>query len=164
MPLKKNQIIPLTIEGISSDGSGVGRARRFLSQGLRPGTCWTPESSRIADGTPSASLKSWLPPRQTESPWTAPPPAPAGGALCGTWTTPPSCGPKKKLWRMRSAGSAGWSCRYSPSCPRRRWTATAIKSSSRWAGTKTAPPALGFTPDAPTGSSPAPTANCSPPS
>ena len=39
MPLKKNQIIPLTIEGISSDGSGVGRweGEAIFIPGTAPG-------------------------------------------------------------------------------------------------------------------------------
>lgn len=39
MPLKKNQIVPLTIEGISSDGSGVGRweGEAIFIPGTAPG-------------------------------------------------------------------------------------------------------------------------------
>ncbi len=165
MPLQKNQLLTLRIERLSSDGSGVAHSpegEAVFVRVLPPAMRLRCVSSRTAAGMPSASWTNCSLLRLTASRWTALSPAPAAGAACGTWTTPPSCGPSRKASPTPSAASADWMCRCWMPFPPLRWTATATRYSSRWAATKTVRPASAFTPAVPTASSPAPIADYSP--
>ena len=165
MPLQKNQLLTLRIERLSSDGSGVAHSpegEAVFVPGTAPGdeaqVRIVKDCGRYAFGI----LDKLLTLRLTASRWTVLSPAPAAGAACGTWTTPPSCGPNRRASPTPSAASADWMCRCWMPFPPLRWTATATRYSSRWAATKTVRPASAFTPAAPIASSPAPIANYSP--
>ena len=100
MPLQKNQVLTLTIERLSNDGSGVAHSpdgEAVFVPGTAPGdeadVRIVKDCGRYAFGI----LTACAPPRPTASRWTAPWPAPAAGAVCGIWTTPPSCEPSRRV-------------------------------------------------------------------
>ena len=165
MPLQKTSFSPSASSVFPATAAALPtrrRARPSSSRVLPPAMRLRCVSSRTAAGMPSASWTNCSPLRLTASRWTVLSPAPAAGAACGTWTTPPSCGPNRRASPTPSAASADWMCRCWMPFLSLRWTATATRYSSRWAATKTVRPASAFTPAAPTASSPAPIANYSP--
>ena len=125
MPLQKNQVLTLTIERLSNDGSGVAHSpdgEAVFIPGTAPGDVAAirivKDCGRYAFGILDAI--------QTPSPDRIPVdvqwPAPAVAAACGIWIMPLNCAPRVKALPMLSAALAGWMypcCRPSPS-PRDR--------------------------------------------
>ena len=94
MPLQKNQILPLRIERLSSDGSGVAHSadgEAVFVPGTAPGA-----EARVR------TVKA------------------AAGAACGIWIMPLSCAPNRKACWTPSAALAGWRFRCWTFCPPRR--------------------------------------------
>ena len=76
MPLQKNQVLTLSIERLSNDGSGVAHSpdgEAVFVPGTAPGD--EADVRIVKDCGRYAS---------------------AAGAVCGIWTTPPSCGPSRR--------------------------------------------------------------------
>ena len=70
MPLQKNQVLTLTIERLSNDGSGVAHSpdgEAVFVPALPPATKPTSASSRTAAAMPSAFWTPCAPPRRTAS-------------------------------------------------------------------------------------------------
>ena len=131
MPLQKNQVLTLTIERLSNDGSGVAHSpdgEAVFIPGTAPGDVASirivKDCGRYAFGILDAI--------QTPSPDRIPVDcavaAPCGGCTCGIWIMQPNCAPRAKALPMLSAALAGWTYRCCRPSPPPRSTATAIRS------------------------------------
>ena len=118
MPGLKNTLARLTIESLSSDGSGVGRldGKAVFVPATAPGDDATvkivKDMGRYAFGIVEEL--------HVPGPGHIQPdcPVPAAGAVSVIWTMRPKPAPKRALWSMRSAVSAALMlcrcCRCSP--------------------------------------------------
>ena len=164
MPLQKNQVLTLTIERLSNDGSGVAHSpdgEAVFVPGTAPGdeadVRIVKDCGRYAFGI----LDSLRTPSPDRIPVDCAVAGPCGG--CSLRHLDYAAELRAKQESVTDAfRRIGWMCRFWTPCPPPKWTAIATRCSSRWAGTKTVPPASAFTPAAPTASSPARTAACSP--
>lgn len=113
MPLQKNQVLTLTIERLSNDGSGVAHSpdgEAVFIPGTAPGDVASIRIVKDCGRYAFGILDAIQTPRPTASQWTARWPAPAVAAACGIWIMPLSCAPNRKACWMPSAASAGWRC------------------------------------------------------
>ena len=165
MPLQKNQILTLHIERLSSDGSGVAHSadgEAVFVPGTAPGdearVRIVKDCGRYAFGI----LDELLTPSADRIPVDCPVAGPCGGCSLRhlDYTAELRAKQESVLDAFRRIG--GLEVPVLDILPSRRWTATATRCSSLWAWTRTACPASAFTPGAPTASSPARTASCSP--
>ena len=159
MPLQKNQVLTLTIERLSNDGSGVAHSPDGEAEFI-PGTAPGDVAAIRIDKDCGRYAFGILDAIQTPSPDRIPVDC-AVAAACGIWIMQLNCAPRAKALPMLSAALAGWMYRCCLPSPPPRSTATAIKFNSRWAVIKMASPASVSTPGAPTALFPAPTASCS---
>ena len=111
MPLVKNQIIPLTIDALSSDGNGVGR---FEGQAVfvpfaAVGDVLSVKVVKICKSYAFGIVESVLTP--------------------GTFPTKQSLRQSKASWRTPCAASAGWMCPCGTSFPLHRPSATGTRCS-----------------------------------
>ncbi len=164
MPLQKNQVLTLTIERLSNDGSGVAHSpdgEAVFVPGTAPGdeaaVRIVKDCGRYAFGILDAI--------QTPSPDRIPVDCAVAGP-CG------GCSLRHLDYaaELRAKGESvtdafrrigGLDVPVLPPLPSPRSTATAIKFNSRWAVIRMASPASVSTPGAPTALYPAPTASCS---
>ena len=164
MPLQKNQVLTLTIERLSNDGSGVAHSpdgEAVFIPGTAPGDVAAirivKDCGRYAFGILDAI--------QTPSPDRIPVDCAVAGP-CG------GCSLRHLDYaaELRAKGESvtdafrrigGLDVPVLPPLPSPRSTATAIRFNSRWAVIRTASPASVSTPGAPTALFPAPTASCS---
>lgn len=109
MPLVKNQIIPLTIDALSSDGNGVGR---FEGQAVfvpfaAVGDVLSVKVVKIRKSYAFGIVESVLTPGTGRIPRTALFSAGAAAAVSGTFPTKQSLRQSKASWRTPCAASAG---------------------------------------------------------
>ena len=157
MPLQKNQVLTLTIERLSNDGSGVAHSpdgEAVFVPGTAPGDeadiRIVKDCGRYAFGI----LDTLRTPSPDRIPVDCAVAGPCGG--CSLRHLDYAAELRAKQENVVDA------CRCWTPSPPPKWTATATRSSSRSGVTRTAHPASASTPVAPTASSPAPTASCSP--
>ena len=164
MPLQKNQVLTLTIERLSNDGSGVAHSpdgEAVFIPGTAPGDIAAirivKDCGRYAFGILDAI--------QTPSPDRIPVDCAVAGPCGGCslrhldYAAELRAKGESVTDAFRRIGGLMYPC-CRPSPPPRS-TATAIKFNSRWAVIRTASPASVSTPGAPTALYPAPTASCS---
>lgn len=131
MPLVKNQIIPLTIDALSSDGNGVGR---FEGQAVfvpfaAVGDVLSVKVVKICKSYAFGIVESVLTPGTGASLRTALFSAGAAAAVSGTFPTKQSLRQSKASWRTPCAASAGWMCPCGTSFPLHRPSATGTRCS-----------------------------------
>ena len=164
MPLQKNQVLTLTIERLSNDGSGVAHspdARPCSCPAPPPATKPTSASSRTAAAMPSAF---WTPahPSPDRIPVDCAVAGPCGGCSLRHLDYAAELRAKQENVVDAFRRIGGLDVPVLDSLPSPEVDRYRNKSSSRSGVTRTAPPASASTPVAPTASSPAPTASCSP--
>ena len=120
MPGLKNTLVRLTIESLSSDGSGVGRldGKAVFVPAAAPGDEITVRIVKDMGRYAFGIVEELHVPGPATSSRTARCTVPAAGAVSVIWTMRPKPTPKRALWSMRSAVSAALRlcrcCRCSP--------------------------------------------------
>lgn len=165
MPLQKNQVLTLTIERLSNDGSGVAHSpdgEAVFVPGTAPGDeadiRIVKDCGRYAFGI----LDTLRTPSPDRIPVDCAVAGPCGGCSLRHLDYAAELRAKQENVVDAFRRIGGLDVPVLDTLPPPKWTATATRSSSRSGVTRTVRPASASTPDAPTASSPAPTASCSP--